>query len=86
MSTSQTRIQTQEHAPALAGIHHLKLPVSDLTRSSREDIEVLAAHLIEYAEQHAGVHWASIGWILPLLHDPEARRNRPQSPRNGRSD
>jgi catechol-2,3-dioxygenase len=130
---SQT--QTREQAPALAGIHHLKLPVSDLNRSSawyrsrlgyrvmaeiieegqlmgyamnhpnggpplalrldpdraraaagfdyfaigvpsREDIEALAAHLTEYGEKHAGVHWASVGWILPLLHDPDGHEVR----------
>jgi hypothetical protein len=27
-------------------------------------------------EQHAGVHWASIGWILPELHDPDGHEVR----------
>ncbi len=121
--------------PALAGIHHLKLPVSDLARSadwyqsrlgyrvaaefveqgtlmgyamshpaggpdlalrldadraraaagfdyfaigvpSREEIDKLAARLTALGEEHAGVHWASIGWILPLLHDPDGHEVR----------
>ncbi|GAB0104218.1 hypothetical protein JMUB6875_31920 [Nocardia sp. JMUB6875] len=116
--------------PTLSGVHHLKLPVSDLTRSSdwyrtrleytvgvefteqgvlrgvalhhsnggpmlglrldperaaatagfdffsigvpdRAALEALAAHLTGLGESHAGVHRASLGWILPHLHDPD---------------
>ena len=122
-------------APVLAGIHHLKLPVSDLARSrdwyqSRLGYQVMAefveqGQLMGYAmahpnggpplalrlnadrapasagfdyfsigvpdkdaigrladrltalgEEHAGVHGASIGWILPLLHDPDGHEIR----------
>jgi catechol 2,3-dioxygenase-like lactoylglutathione lyase family enzyme len=121
-------------APALAGVHHLKLPVTDLARSrewyhsrlgyqvqvefveqgrlmgyemshpnggpvlalrlsperaraagfdyfaigvpDREAIEQLAARLTALGEQHAGVHWATIGWILPELHDPDGHEVR----------
>jgi catechol 2,3-dioxygenase-like lactoylglutathione lyase family enzyme len=115
-------------APALAGIHHLKLPVSDLARSrewyqSRLGYQVevefveqgtlmgygLAhpnggpplglrldpgraraaagfdyfaigvpdrAALDDLGEVHAGVHRASMGWILPLLHDPDGHEVR----------
>jgi len=122
-------------APALAGIHHVKLPVTDLARSrdwyesrlgyqvqiefveqgrlmgyglahpnggpqlglrldperaraaagfdyfaigvpDREAIDQLAARLTRLGEQHAGVHWASIGWILPHLHDPDGHEVR----------
>jgi hypothetical protein len=31
----------------------------------------LAAHLTQLGEDHAGVHFASFGWILPMLHDPD---------------
>jgi catechol 2,3-dioxygenase-like lactoylglutathione lyase family enzyme len=121
--------------PVLAGVHHLKLPVSDLTRSAewyqsrlgyrvaaefveqgtlmgyamahsaggpdlalrldpdraraaagfdyfsigvpdREALDALAARLTGLGEEHAGVHWASIGWILPLLHDPDGHEVR----------
>jgi catechol 2,3-dioxygenase-like lactoylglutathione lyase family enzyme len=121
--------------PALAGIHHLKLPVTDLARSrewyesrlgyrvqmefveqghlagyvlshpnggpalglrldpgraraaagfdyfsigvpDKEAIECLAARLTALGDQHAGVHWASIGWILPELHDPDGHEVR----------
>ena len=122
-------------APVLAGIHHVKLPVTDLARSrewyqsrlgyqvqlefveqgrlmgytlahpnggpqlalrlnperaraaagfdyfaigvpDREAIDRLAARLTGLGEQHAGVHWASIGWILPHLHDPDGHEIR----------
>jgi len=122
-------------APALAGIHHLKLPVTDLDRSrdwylsrlgyqvhmefieqgrlmgyglshpnggpplalrldperaraaagfdyfaigvpDKDAIDQLAVRLTGLGEQHAGVHWASIGWILPELHDPDGHEVR----------
>ena len=121
--------------PSLAGIHHLKLPVTDLARSrewyhsrlgyqiqmefveqgqlmgyalihpdggpplalrldpgraraaagfdyfaigvpGKQAIDQLAARLTALGEQHAGVHWASIGWILPELHDPDGHEVR----------
>jgi catechol 2,3-dioxygenase-like lactoylglutathione lyase family enzyme len=121
--------------PTLAGVHHLKLPVSDLDRSirwygtrlgyqvviefrehgrltgvamthpdggpdlalnlnpdqakasagfdyfsigvpDRERIEALAAHLSGLGEAHAGVHFATVGWILPMLHDPDGHEVR----------
>lgn len=121
--------------PALAGIHHLKLPVSALARSrdwyhsrlgyavetefveqgqlmgyglahpnggpplglrfdpararaaagfdyfaigvpDKASIEDLAARLTALGETHAGVHRASFGWILPLLHDPDGHELR----------
>jgi catechol 2,3-dioxygenase-like lactoylglutathione lyase family enzyme len=121
--------------PALAGVHHLKLPVSDLARSrqwyrSRLGYEVtiefveqaklmgyglehpnggprlalrfdpdraraaagfdyfaigvpdkvaidrLAARLTALGEDHDGVHFASIGWIMPQLHDPDGHEIR----------
>jgi len=122
-------------APALAGVHHLKLPVSDLERSrswyesrlgyelarefveggtlmgvalrhpnggprlalrldpdraaaaagfdyfaigvpDKDALEDLAARLTALGEHHAGVHVASTGWILPLLHDPDGHEVR----------
>jgi catechol 2,3-dioxygenase-like lactoylglutathione lyase family enzyme len=122
-------------APVLAGIHHLKLPVTDLDRSrewylsrlgyqvqlefveqgrlmgyvfahpnggpalalrldperaraaagfdyfsigvpDKDAIDQLAARLTALGEPHAGVHWASIGWILPELHDPDGHEIR----------
>ena len=43
----------------------------------KQAIDELAARLTEQGEQHTGVHWASIGWILPLLHDPDGGKFSP---------
>lgn len=126
---------TDHEAPALSGVHHLKLPVTDLARSrewygsrlgyqavaefveggtlmgvamnhpnggpqlalrldperaraaagfdyfaigvpDKAAIERLGARLTGLGEEHAGVHWASIGWILPMLHDPDGHEVR----------
>ncbi|MFC4943139.1 VOC family protein [Pseudonocardia sp. GCM10023141] len=120
----------ESSVPALAGVHHVKLPVSDLARSrawyesrlgyrlliefaergqvrglvlghprggpqlalrqdrdravaaagfdyfsigvpDKEALETLAERLTALGESHAGVHLASIGWILPSLRDPD---------------
>jgi catechol 2,3-dioxygenase-like lactoylglutathione lyase family enzyme len=123
------------NAPSLAGVHHLKLPVSDLRRSQqwyeahlgyrlseefhddgqltgigmehpnggpgmafrldperaraaagfdyfsigvpdKQAIEALAARLTDLGQEHAGVHFATFGWILPMLHDPDGHEVR----------
>ena len=122
-------------APELDGVHHVKLPVSDLNRSrawyesrlgyrlatefiedgavmglalahpnggpdlglrlnpelaartagfdyfaigvpTKAALESLAERLTALGEQHAGVHFATIGWILPLSHDPDGHEIR----------
>ncbi len=122
-------------APALAGIHHLKLPVTDLARSldwyrsrlgydvqvefveqgtlmgyalahpaggpnlglrldpdraraaagfdyfaigvpDKAAIDDLARMLDELGQPHAGVHRASLGWILPEVLDPDGHALR----------
>ena len=121
--------------PTLAGVHHLKLPVSDLDRSlawyasrlgyqvviefrghgrttglslnhpnggpwlglvldperakasagfdyfsigvpDRQAMQALATHLTALGEAHAGVQFATVGWILPMLHDPDGHEVR----------
>ncbi len=124
-----------ETAPVLCGVHHLKLPVSDLERSvnwyrtrlgyrpvvefveqgelrgvsmrhpnggpelavrldperataaagfdyfaiavpDKDTIDALADRLTALGEEHAGVHFATIGWVLPYLHDPDGHEIR----------
>jgi catechol 2,3-dioxygenase-like lactoylglutathione lyase family enzyme len=76
---------TSSHAPELDGVHHLKLPVGDLNRSRawyesrlgyQVAIETLARRLTALGEQHAGVHFATMGWILPHTHDPDGHEIR----------
>ena len=122
-------------APVLAGIHHLKLPVTDLARSlewyrsrlgyqvqvefieqgtlmgyalahpaggpylslrldpdraraaagfdyfaigvsDKAAMDLLARRLNELGQPHAGVHRASMGWILPEVLDPDGHTLR----------
>lgn len=122
-------------APRLDGIHHIKIPVTELARSrawyqsrlgyrvqaefvedgvlmglalhhpdggpllalrrnsersaglgdfdffaigvpDRPALEALADRLTALGEPHAGVQFASIGWILPMLHDPDGHEVR----------
>jgi catechol 2,3-dioxygenase-like lactoylglutathione lyase family enzyme len=122
-------------APRLDGIHHIKIPVTDLVRSrdwyvsrlgyqvdivfvedgsemglamshpnggpplalrlnphrsagigdfdffavgvpDKSALTALAERLTDLGESHAGVHYATIGWILPSLHDPDGHEVR----------
>jgi hypothetical protein len=60
-----------EKATAAAGFDYFAIGVP-----GKETIEQLAARLTALGEQHAGVHWATIGWILPHLHDPDGHEIR----------
>jgi catechol 2,3-dioxygenase-like lactoylglutathione lyase family enzyme len=58
-------------AEAAAGFDYFAIGVP-----SKEAIEDLAARLASLGEPHAGVHFATIGWILPELHDPDGHEVR----------
>ena len=58
-------------AEAAAGFDYFAIGVP-----SKEAMEDLAARLTSLGEQHAGVHHATLGWILPLLHDPDGHEVR----------
>lgn len=60
-----------ERAAAAAGFDYFSIGVPD-----KNSIEALAERLIELGERHAGVHFAGIGWILPMLHDPDGHEVR----------
>ena len=60
-----------ERALAAAGFDYFSIGVPD-----KESIESLAARLTALGEEHAGVHFATIGWILPMLHDPDGHEVR----------
>lgn len=42
----------------------------------KDSIDALAARLTALGEGHAGVHRATLGWILPMLHDPDGHEVR----------
>lgn len=58
-------------ARAAAGFDYFAIGVPDRTR-----LHELADHLTALGENHAGVQFASIGWILPRLHDPDGHEVR----------
>lgn len=64
-------VQDPERARAAAGFDYFAIGVPD-----RAALESLAAHLTSLGQQHAGVHFATVGWILPLLHDPDGHEVR----------
>jgi catechol 2,3-dioxygenase-like lactoylglutathione lyase family enzyme len=135
MRTIDSGADSGAAAPTLAGIHHLKLPVTDLARSlewyrsrlgyqvqvefveqgmlmgvglahpaggpdlglrldpdraraaagfdyfaigvpDKAAIDRLARRLDELGQPHAGVHRASLGWILPEVPDPDGHALR----------
>jgi hypothetical protein len=70
--------------PSLAGIHHVKIPVTDLEAAEgcrgfdpvsfavddRPDVEAWAAHLDRLDIRHSPVIEASVGWLL-VFDDPD---------------
>ncbi|MFC5995079.1 VOC family protein [Pseudonocardia hispaniensis] len=58
-------------AEAAAGFDYFAIGVRD-----KAALDTLAARLTELGETHAGVHRASAGWVLPLLHDPDGHEIR----------
>lgn len=58
-------------AEAAAGFDFFAIGVPD-----KETLDALAQRLTDLGENHAGVHFATIGWLLPLLHDPDGHEVR----------
>jgi catechol 2,3-dioxygenase-like lactoylglutathione lyase family enzyme len=60
-----------DRAERAAGFDYFSIAVPD-----KDLLLVLAERLSALGEQHAGVHFATIGWILPMLHDPDGHEVR----------
>jgi catechol 2,3-dioxygenase-like lactoylglutathione lyase family enzyme len=60
-----------QRARAAAGFDYFAIGVPD-----QHVLERLAAHLTALGQSHAGVHFATVGWILPKLHDPDGHEVR----------
>jgi hypothetical protein len=54
-----------------AGFDYFSFGVPD-----QETIEAIAERLTGFGDEHAGVHFATIGWILPGTHDPDGHEVR----------
>lgn len=64
-------VRAPDRARAAAGFDYFSIGVPDRAR-----LVALADHLTGLGEQHAGVHFATVGWILPMLHDPDGHEVR----------
>lgn len=58
-------------AAAAAGFDYFSIGVPD-----KPSIDALAERLTGLGESHAGVDITSIGWVLPMLHDPDGHEVR----------
>jgi catechol 2,3-dioxygenase-like lactoylglutathione lyase family enzyme len=64
-------VQAADLARAAAGFDYFSIGVRD-----RGQLAELAEHLTKLGERHGGVHFATVGWILPMLHDPDGHEIR----------
>jgi hypothetical protein len=60
-----------DRARVAAGFDYFSIGVPDRAR-----MVALAEGLTNLGERHAGVHFATVGWILPGLHDPDVHEVR----------
>jgi catechol 2,3-dioxygenase-like lactoylglutathione lyase family enzyme len=60
-----------ERAAAAAGFDYFSIGVPD-----QAALNELAERLTAFGESHAGVQFDVLGWILPLLHDPDGHEVR----------
>ena len=60
-----------DRAAAAAGFDYFSFGVPDLA-----GIQEVASRLDDLGLSHGGVHRASEGWILPMLHDPDGHEVR----------
>jgi hypothetical protein len=60
-----------DRARAAAGFDYFAIGVPD-----KSGLQALADHLTTLGDAHAGVHFATIGWILPGTHDPDGHEVR----------
>jgi hypothetical protein len=60
-----------DRARAAAGFDYFSIGVRD-----KEALETVAARLAAFGDANAGVHFATIGWILPDTYDPDGHEVR----------
>jgi catechol 2,3-dioxygenase-like lactoylglutathione lyase family enzyme len=64
-------VRDAERAKRVAGFDYFSIGVRD-----KKTLDALAARLQSFGEAHAGVHFATVGWILPDTHDPDGHEVR----------
>jgi len=60
-----------ERAARVSGFDYFSIGVPD-----KNALELLARRLADLGEENYGVHFATIGWILPGTHDPDGHEVR----------
>jgi catechol 2,3-dioxygenase-like lactoylglutathione lyase family enzyme len=60
-----------QRAESSAGFDYFSIGVP-----THDALDILAARLDRLGEAHAGVHQTPVGWILPMLHDPDGHEVR----------
>jgi catechol 2,3-dioxygenase-like lactoylglutathione lyase family enzyme len=64
-------VRDPDRAARVAGFDYFSIGVRD-----KEALEVVAARLAGFGDANAGIHFATIGWILPGTHDPDGHEVR----------
>ncbi|HJQ47565.1 MAG TPA: VOC family protein [Amycolatopsis sp.] len=64
-------VHDPERAARASGFDYFSIGVPD-----KGAMEELAERLTGLGETHAGVHFATFGWILPATHDPDGHEVR----------
>ena len=64
-------VLSPDRAARVNGFDYFSIGVPD-----QQAIELLAHRLSELGEAHAGVHFATMGWILPGTQDPDGHEVR----------
>ncbi|MFC4946131.1 VOC family protein [Pseudonocardia sp. GCM10023141] len=60
-----------DRAAAAAGFDYFSIGVP-----GEQTITALAARLTEHGVEHGGVHRTTVGWVLPMAHDPDGHEVR----------
>jgi catechol 2,3-dioxygenase-like lactoylglutathione lyase family enzyme len=64
-------VRDPDRAARVAGFDYFSIGVRD-----KEALETVAARLAAFGDANAGVHFATIGWILPDTYDPDGHEVR----------
>jgi catechol 2,3-dioxygenase-like lactoylglutathione lyase family enzyme len=64
-------VHDPDRAARVAGFDYFSIGVRD-----RATLEAISTRLAAFGDANAGIHFATIGWILPDTHDPDGHEVR----------
>lgn len=64
-------VRDPDRAARVAGFDYFSIGVRD-----KEALEVISSRLASFNDANGGIHFATIGWILPDTHDPDGHEVR----------